>query len=260
MIRLENVTKIFSKGTIDEKVAINGISLNIQEGDFITVIGSNGAGKSTALNLISGTFGPDEGDIFIDNSRVTNLPEHRRAKYLGRIFQDPLMGTAASMTIEENLAMADLRGKPRGLRWGVTKSRREHYRDILGGLDLGLETRLKDTVSLLSGGQRQSLTLLMVTLSLPKLLLLDEHTAALDPKTAQRVIYLTKKIVEENNLTTIMITHNMPQAIKYGNRMIMLHEGRIQFDIEGEEKKALTVEEVVRKFGADLKDEALLGG
>jgi len=259
MIRLEGVTKTFSKGTIDEKVAINGMSLHVRKGDFVTVIGSNGAGKTTFLNLISGTFRPEEGDIFIDASKVTHLPEHRRAKYLGRIFQDPLMGTAASMTIEENLAMADLRGKRRGLRWGVTKSLREHYRHILSVLDLGLETRLKDTVSLLSGGQRQSLTLLMVTLSLPKLLLLDEHTAALDPKTAQRVIGLTKKIVEKNNLTTIMITHNMQQAIKYGNRMIMLHEGKIQFDIQGEEKTALTVEEVVRRFGAELKDEALLG-
>ena len=258
MIRLESVTKTFSKGTIDEKVAINGMSLHVRKGDFVTVIGSNGAGKTTFLNLISGTFRPDEGDIFIDGSKVTHLPEHRRAKYLGRIFQDPLMGTAASMTIEENLAMADLRGKHRGLRWGVTKSLREHYRHILSILELGLETRLKDTVSLLSGGQRQSLTLLMVTLSLPKLLLLDEHTAALDPKTAQRVIGLTKKIVEKNNLTTIMVTHNMLQAIKYGNRMIMLHEGKIQFDIQGEEKTALTVEEVVRRFGAELKDEALL--
>ncbi len=258
MIRLEKVTKTFSKGTIDEKVAINGLSLHVQKGDFITVIGSNGAGKSTFLNLTSGTFRPDEGDIFIDGSKVTHLPEHRRAKYLGRIFQDPMMGTAASMTIEENLAMADLRGKRRGLRWGVTKSLREHYRHILSVLELGLETRLKDTVSLLSGGQRQSLTLLMVTLTLPKLLLLDEHTAALDPKTAQRVIGLTKKIVEKNNLTTIMVTHNMQQAIKYGNRMIMLHEGKVQFDIQGEEKAALTVEEVVRKFGAELKDEALL--
>ena len=234
------------------------MSLHVRKGDFVTVIGSNGAGKTTFLNLISGTFRLDEGDIFIDGSKVTHLPEHRRAKYLGRIFQDPLMGTAASMTIEENLAMADLRGKPRGLRLGVTKSLREHYRHILSVLDLGLETRLKDTVSLLSGGQRQSLTLLMVTLSLPKLLLLDEHTAALDPKTAQRVIGLTKKIVEKNNLTTIMVTHNMQQAIKYGNRMIMLHEGKIQFDIQGEEKTALTVEEVVRRFGAELKDEALL--
>lgn len=259
MVRLENITKIFSKGTIDEKVAINGITLHIRKGDFITVIGSNGAGKTTILNLTAGTFAPDEGDIFIDDSRVTRLPEHRRAKYLGRIFQDPLMGTAATMTIEENLAMADLRGQIRGLRWGIKKERRDHYREILKTLDLGLETRLKDNVSLLSGGQRQSLTLLMVTLSLPKLLLLDEHTAALDPKTAQRVIELTQMIIEENNLTTVMVTHNMQQAIKYGNRMIMLHEGKVQFDIEGKEKSALTVEEVVKRFGAKLKDEALLG-
>ena len=258
MVRLENITKIFSKGTIDEKVAINGITLHIRKGDFITIIGSNGAGKTTVLNLTAGTFAPDEGDIFIDDSRVTRLPEHRRAKYLGRIFQDPLMGTAATMTIEENLAMADLRGQIRGLRWGIKNARRDHYREILKMLDLGLETRLKDTVSLLSGGQRQSLTLLMVTLSLPKLLLLDEHTAALDPKTAQRVIELTQKIIEENNLTTVMVTHNMQQAIKYGNRMIMLHEGKVQFDIEGKEKSALTVEEVVKRFGAELKDEALL--
>ena len=258
MVRLENITKIFSKGTIDEKVAIDGITLHIRKGDFITIIGSNGAGKTTVLNLTAGTFAPDEGDIFIDDSRVTRLPEHRRAKYLGRIFQDPLMGTAATMTIEENLAMADLRGQIRGLRWGIKNARRDHYREILKTLDLGLETRLKDTVSLLSGGQRQSLTLLMVTLSLPKLLLLDEHTAALDPKTAQRVMELTQKIIEENNLTTVMVTHNMQQAIKYGNRMIMLHEGKVQFDIEGKEKSALTVEEVVKRFGAELKDEALL--
>jgi putative ABC transport system ATP-binding protein len=259
MVRLESIRKIFSKGTIDEKVAIDKISLHIKKGDFVTIIGSNGAGKTTLLNLTSGTFFPDEGDIFISGSRVTQLAEHRRAKHLGRIFQNPLLGTASSMTIEENLSMADLRGQIRGLRWGVSKARREHYREILKMLGLGLENRLKDTVSLLSGGQRQSLTLLMVTLSLPKLLLLDEHTAALDPKTAQKVMDLTEKIVKENNLTTVMVTHNMPQAIRYGNRMIMLHEGKVQFDIQGEEKKALTVEEVVKRFGAELKDEALLG-
>jgi putative ABC transport system ATP-binding protein len=259
MIRLERITKIFNQGTIDEKVAVDGIDLHVRKGEFVTVIGSNGAGKTTVLNLSAGTFTPDEGDIYIDDSRVTNLAEHRRARYLGRVFQNPLMGTAASMTIEENLAMADLRGQPRTLRWGVTKARRNYYREILEMLGLGLENRLKDSVSLLSGGQRQSLTLVMVTLSLPKLLLLDEHTAALDPKTAQVVMDLTQKIVEENNLTTVMVTHNMLQALRYGNRMIMLHEGRIQYDIQGEEKKALTVEEVVRRFGAKLKDEALLG-
>jgi putative ABC transport system ATP-binding protein len=258
MIRLEGITKIFNKGTIDEKIAVDGIDLHVRKGEFVTVIGSNGAGKTTVLNLSAGTFAPDEGDIFIDDSRVTNLAEHKRARYLGRVFQNPLMGTAASMTIEENLAMADLRGKPRTLRRGVAKARRDYYREILEMLGLGLEQRLKDSVSLLSGGQRQSLTLVMVTLSLPKLLLLDEHTAALDPKTAQVVMDLTQKIVEENNLTTVMVTHNMLQAIRYGNRMIMLHEGRIQYDVKGEEKKALTVEEVVRRFGAELKDEALL--
>ena len=258
MIKLGEITKIFSKGTIDEKTAINCLTLHIRKGDFVTVIGSNGAGKTTALNLISGTCSTDEGEIFIDGRKVTNLPEHKRAKFLGRIFQDPLMGTASSMSIEENLAIADLRGQRRGLGWGVKKTRRTHYRDILKMLDLGLENRMKDVVSLLSGGQRQSLTLLMVTLSLPKLLLLDEHTAALDPKTAQRVMDLTEKIIRENSLTTVMVTHNMQQAIQYGNRMIMLHEGRVQFDIESEEKKNLTVEDVVKRFGAELKDEALL--
>ncbi len=258
MVRVQKIKKVFKKGTIDEKVAIDGITLHVKQGDFVTIIGSNGAGKTTLLNLVAGTTLPDYGEIFIDHTCVTRLPEHKRAKHLGRIFQNPLMGTASSMTIEENLAMADLRGKRRGLRWGVTKTRREYYKETLRGLDLGLETRLKDSVSLLSGGQRQSLTLLMATLSLPKLLLLDEHTAALDPKTAQRVIELTEKIVMENHLTTIMVTHNMHQAIRYGNRMIMLHEGRIQFDIEGKEKNSLTVEEVVKRFGAELKDEALL--
>ncbi len=258
MLKIDAFKKIFNKATIDEKVAIDGISLDCPKGDFVTVIGSNGAGKTTLLNLIAGTYSPDEGDISIDGTRVTHLAEHRRAKYLGRIFQNPLMGTAASMTIEENLAMADLRGQPRGLRRGVTKARREFYREILSVLELGLEDRLKDSVSLLSGGQRQSLTLLMATLLIPKLLLLDEHTAALDPKTSRRVLELTDRIVRENNLTTIMVTHNMQQAIRFGNRMIMLHEGKIRFDIEGEEKKALTVEEVVKRFGAELKDEALL--
>jgi len=258
MVKLENIRKTFKKGTIDEKTAIDGITLHVKNGDFITVIGSNGAGKTSLLNLIAGTYAPDEGEISIDGEPVTRLAEHKRAKYLGRIFQNPLMGTAASMTIEENLSMADLRGRPRGLRWGVTRSRREFYREILQGLELGLDTRLRDSVSLLSGGQRQSLTLLMATLSLPKLLLLDEHTAALDPRTAQKVIELTEKIVKENKLTTIMVTHNMHQAIRYGNRMIMLHEGKVRFDVEGPAKQALTVEEVVKRFGADLKDEALL--
>jgi putative ABC transport system ATP-binding protein len=258
MIKLDGIRKTFKAGTVDEKIAINGIDLHIPAGDFVTVIGSNGAGKSTLLNLVSGTVEPDAGEIYLDGNQVTRIPEHKRSHYLGRIFQDPLLGTAATMTIEENLAMADLRGQRRGLRWGVAKSRRDFYRDRLKMLNLGLENRLKESVSLLSGGQRQSLTLLMATLSLPKLLLLDEHTAALDPKTAQRVMELTDKIISANNLTTIMVTHNMVQAIRYGNSMIMLHEGKIIFRVEGDTKRALTVEEVVRKFGADLKDETLL--
>ena len=259
MLLIENLTKIFNPDTIDQKIALNDVSITIEKGDFVTVIGSNGAGKTTLLNLISGTYLPENGRIVIDGIDVTKLPEHKRAKYLGRIFQDPLMGTAASMTIEENLGMADLRGKTRTLRWGVNRSRRDHYRDILKTMGLGLEKRLKQSVSLLSGGQRQSLTLSMVTLTLPKLLLLDEHTAALDPKTAKRVMELTQTIISENKLTAIMVTHNMEQAIRFGNRLIMLHEGSIQLDIAGEEKKAFTVQEAVKRFGATLKDESLLG-
>ena len=259
MLLLENLSKIFNPSTIDQKVALNDVSVRIEKGDFVTVIGSNGAGKTTLLNLIAGTYLPDKGRVVIDGFDVTKLQEHKRAKYLGRIFQDPLTGTAASMTIEENLGMADLRGMPRTLRWGVSKSRRDHYSRILKMMGLGLEKRLKQSVSLLSGGQRQSLTLLMVTLTLPKLLLLDEHTAALDPKTAKRVMELTQTIISENQLTAIMVTHNMEQAIRFGNRLIMLHEGRIQLDITGEEKKAFTVQEAVKRFGATLKDESLLG-
>ncbi len=258
MIKLEGVRKTFKAGTVDEKIAIDGIDLHVAKGDFVTVIGSNGAGKTTLLNLISGTVAPDDGDVYLSGTQVTRFPEHKRARFLGRIFQDPLLGTAASMTIKENMAMADLRGRPRGLRWGVAKSRLEFYRERLKMLELGLENRLEESVSLLSGGQRQSLTLLMATLSVPKLLLLDEHTAALDPKTAQRVMELTDRIISDNNLTTIMVTHNMNQAIRYGNSMIMLHEGKIIYKVEGEAKTALTVAEVVRKFGADLKDETLL--
>jgi len=258
IVVLQDLKKIFNRNTIDEKAAINGIALEVKQGEFVTVIGSNGAGKTTLLNLVAGTYFPDEGRIFIDGKEVTLLPEYRRAKYLGRIFQNPLMGTASSMTIEENLSMAELRGKPRGLSWGVTKKQRNQYRDLLKTLELGLENRLSDHVSLLSGGQRQCLTLLMATLSLPKLLLLDEHTASLDPKTAEKVIELTDRIVRENHLTTVMVTHNMLQAINFGDRMIMLHEGKIQFDIKGEEKRSLTVEEVVKRFGEKLEDETLL--
>jgi len=258
LLELENIKKTFNPNTVDQKVAIDGIDALIAKGDFVTVIGSNGAGKTTLLNLISGTTMPEQGCVRIDGRDVTHLPEHKRAKYLGRIFQDPLMGTAASMTIEENLGMADLRGKRRTLKWGVTRTRRDHYQSILKTMGLGLEKRLAQSVSLLSGGQRQSLTLLMVTLTLPKLLLLDEHTAALDPKTARRVMDLTQNIISENQLTAIMVTHNMEQAIRFGNRLIMLHEGKIQLDISGEEKKSFTVQEAVKRFGATLKDESLL--
>jgi putative ABC transport system ATP-binding protein len=259
MLRIEGLRKTFNPGTPDEKRAIDGLDLHLTPGDFVTVIGSNGAGKSTLLNLIAGSYTADAGEVFIDGDRVTDDGEHRRAAYLGRIFQDPLMGTAASMTIEENLAMAELRGKPRGLRWGVTKARRANYRQRLTKMGLGLETRLKHSVSLLSGGQRQSLTLLMATLNLPKVLLLDEHTAALDPKTARTVMDLTEQIITTNRLTALMVTHNMRQAIRFGSRMIMLHEGRIQYDVSGAQKAALTVQEVVARFGGTLDDETMLG-
>jgi len=258
MLRIEGLRKTFNPGTPDEKKAIDGMDLHLASGDFVTVIGSNGAGKSTLLNLIAGSYTTDAGEIFIDGDRVTDFGEHRRAVYLGRIFQDPLMGTAATMSIEENLAMAELRGKSRGLRWGVTTARRADYRQRLTRMGLGLETRLKHSVSLLSGGQRQSLTLLMATLNLPKVLLLDEHTAALDPKTARTVMDLTEQMITTNRLTALMVTHNMRQAIRFGNRMIMLHEGRIQFDVSGAQKAALTVQEVVARFGGTLNDEALL--
>ena len=258
MLKLNGVRKVFNAGTPDEKAAIDDIDISLVKGEFVTVIGSNGAGKTTLLNLISGTCLPDQGDIFIDGLNVTHLPEYKRAAYLGRIFQNPLMGTAASMTIEENLGMADLRGKTRTLRWGVSRTRREHYVRLLQQMKLGLEDRLKQTVNLLSGGQRQSLTLLMATLSLPKLLLLDEHTAALDPKTAIRVMTLTAEIIHQHQLTAIMVTHNMEQAIKYGNRLIMLHGGKVQLDIRGTEKECFTVEEAVKRFGSTLKDETLL--
>ena len=258
MLELKAVRKVFNTGTPDEKVAIDDIDIVLGKGEFLTIIGSNGAGKTTLLNLITGTCEADKGDIFIDGLNVTHLPEHKRAVYMGRIFQNPLMGTAASMTIEENLGMADLRGKTRTLRWGVSRKRRTHYIQLLKKMKLGLENRLKQSVNLLSGGQRQSLTLLMATLSLPKLLLMDEHTAALDPKTAMRVMKLTAEIIHQHQLTAIMVTHNMEQAIKYGNRLIMLHEGRVQLDIRGSEKECFTVEEAVKRFGSKLKDETLL--
>lgn len=248
MLELQNVTKTFNPGTINEKTALRSLSLKVERGDFITVIGGNGAGKSTLLNAICGTWRPDSGRIIIDGEDVTSLSEHRRAALLGRVFQDPMMGTAADMEIQENLALAKRRGKHRGLVWGVTKAEKEEYRELLSGLGLGLEDRMSAKVGLLSGGQRQAITLLMASLAKPKLLLLDEHTAALDPKTAQKVLEITDEIVEKNHLTTLMITHNMKDAIKHGNRLIMLHEGHVIVDISGEEKKRLTVEDLLELF------------
>ena len=248
MLEMQHVTKVFNCGSVDEKVALNDLSLTLRDGDFVTVIGGNGAGKSTMQNAICGTWLPDSGHILLDGVDVTSLPEHKRAKYLGRVFQDPMMGTAARLQIEENLALAARRGKRRTLRPGIVRSERENYRKLLETLGLGLETRLSAKVGTLSGGQRQALTLLMATLQKPQLLLLDEHTAALDPRTAAKVMELTERIVKENHLTTLMITHNMRDAIQYGNRLVMLHEGRVILDIEGEEKKRLTVPDLLEMF------------
>lgn len=262
MLKLENVWKTFNRGTVNEKVALQCLNLEMQEGDFVTVIGGNGAGKSTMLNAIAGVFSVDSGSISIDGVDVTGLPEYKRAKYIGRVFQDPMMGTAATMQIEENLALAARRGKVRTLRPGITKAERETYREQLKILDLGLENRMTAKVGLLSGGQRQALTLLMATLQRPKLLLLDEHTAALDPKTAAKVLAATQRIVEKDNLTTMMITHNMRDAIAYGNRLIMMYEGRVVVDVSGEEKRRLTVEQLLNLFsqasGSDEADDKLL--
>jgi len=262
MLKVENVCKTFNAGTVNEKVALNGVSLHLEPGDFVTVIGGNGAGKSTLLNCITGAYPVDEGKILIDGVDVTSLKEHRRAKFIGRVFQDPMMGTAATMQIEENLALAARRGKPRTLKSGITKAEREEYREALKILDLGLEDRMTSKVGLLSGGQRQALTLLMATLQKPKLLLLDEHTAALDPKTAAKVLDATEKIVAKDNLTTLMITHNMRDAIAHGNRLIMMYDGRIVVDVSGEEKKNLTVEQLLNLFskasGSDEADDKLL--
>lgn len=258
MLKLKNVTKIFNTGTQDEKRALDKINLAVSQGEFVTVIGSNGAGKSTLLNIISGTYNPEEGSITIEGQDVTKEPDFKMAKYVARVFQSTTMGTAEEMTIEENLCLAEKRGKKRGLLWGVTRNRRKRYKEILKFLDLGLENRMSQKVGLLSGGQRQSLTLLMTTLAMPKLLLLDEHTAALDPKTAEKIMDLTEKMVNENRLTTLMVTHNMNQALQYGNRMIMLHQGNVQLDIKGEEKQAMTAKDIIAKFGKTLKDETLL--
>ena len=248
MLDLVNIKKTFNPGTIHEKKALNGVNLHLDDGDFVTIIGGNGAGKSTTLNAIAGVWPVDNGSITIDGINVTGIPEFKRAKYLGRVFQDPMTGTAATMEIQENLALAARRGKGRGLCWGITKAEKEKYRELLKMLDLGLEDRMEAKVGLLSGGQRQALTLLMATLQKPKLLLLDEHTAALDPKTAQKVLEISDRIIKENNLTAMMVTHNMKDAIAHGNRLIMMHEGKIVLNIAGEEKKKLTVEDLLRKF------------
>ncbi len=248
MLEIKNVHKTFNPGTINEKKALKGIDLVLNEGDFVTVIGGNGAGKSTILNMIAGVYPVDCGTIKIDGNDVTKLPEHKRAKYIGRVFQDPMNGTAADMQIDENLALASRRGQKRGLKFGVSRKERAEYVKILEDLDLGLESRLTSKVGLLSGGQRQAVTLLMATLKKPRLLLLDEHTAALDPKTAKKVLELTEKIVARDNLTTIMITHNMKDAIAIGNRLIMMNDGKIIYDVSGEEKKNLTTKDLLDKF------------
>ncbi len=248
MLEIKGVYKTFNPGTINEKRALNGVNLTLNDGDFVTVIGGNGAGKSTLLNMITGVYSVDSGSIVIDGIDVTDMPEHKRAKYFGRVFQDPMTGTAATMEIAENLALAARRGKKRTLKFGVTRKEKESYRELLKTLNLGLEDRLTSKVGLLSGGQRQAVTLLMATLQNPKLLLLDEHTAALDPKTSAKVLELSDKIIKENHLTSMMVTHNMNEAINYGNRLIMMHEGRVILDISGEEKKQLTVETLLHKF------------
>ena len=262
MLELKNICKTFNPGTINAKVALNHLNLTLKDGDFCTVIGGNGAGKSTMLNAVAGVFTVDSGSIVIDGQDVTRLPEHKRASLLGRVFQDPMMGTAPTMQIEENLALAARRGQRRGLKWGITAVERADYKELLRSLDLGLEDRMTAKVGLLSGGQRQALTLLMATLKKPRLLLLDEHTAALDPKTAAKVLTLSDQIVEENGLTTLMITHNMKDAIQHGNRLIMMDAGRVVVDISGEEKKKLTVPDLLALFsrasGSEEADDKLL--
>ena len=248
MLQIKHVSKTFNKGTVNEKQALRDLNLTLKEGDFVTIIGGNGAGKSTMLNAIAGVWPVDEGQIIIDDKDVTKLPEYKRAAFLGRVFQDPMTGTAATMSIEENMAIAARRGQKRGLGWGVTKKEREHYREALKELDLGLEDRLSSKVGLLSGGQRQALTLLMATLVTPKLLLLDEHTAALDPATAEKVLELTQSIVAEKKITCLMVTHNMHQALELGNRTLMMDAGRVVFDVKGEERSRMTVDDLLEKF------------
>ena len=262
MLKVTNLQKTFNHGTVNAKVALRGVNLTLNEGDFVTVIGSNGAGKSTMLNAIAGVWKPDYGTIEIDGKDVTNMPEHKRAQFLGRVFQDPMKGTAPDMEIAENLSIAARRGTKRKLIWGVRKAERQKYRELLAQLDLGLEDRLSAKVGLLSGGQRQAVTLLMATLQKPKLLLLDEHTAALDPKTAAKVLEITNKLVTENHLTTLMITHNMHDAIAYGNRLIMMHEGQIVVDVSGEAKQKLTIAELLSLFekssGSEFANDAAI--
>ena len=262
MLELKDIWKIFNAGTVNEKQALRGVSLTLNDGDFCTVIGGNGAGKSTMLNAVAGTWSVDGGSISIGGVDVTHLPDYKRAPYIGRVFQDPMLGTAPTMQILENLALAARRGQRRGLRWGVTRAEKDRYQEMLKNLDLGLEDRLTSKVGLLSGGQRQALTLLMATLQKPRLLLLDEHTAALDPKTAAKVLDATERIVGKDHLTTLMITHNMKDAIAYGDRLIMMYDGRIAIDVSGEEKKKLTVRQLLELFekvsGSDEADDTLL--
>jgi len=262
MLNIKNVTIVFNAGTVNEKTALRNVSLHIAPGDFVTVIGGNGAGKSTLLNCVSGAYTPTSGKIEIDGKDVSHMPEYKRADFLGRVFQDPMMGTAGNMWVEENLAIAYRRGKKRGMSWYITNAERQQYKEMLASLDLGLENRLTTKVKLLSGGQRQALTLLMATLQKPKMLLLDEHTAALDPKTAKKVLDISQNIVEENNLTTLMVTHNMRDAIRYGNRLIMMSEGHVALDISGDEKHALTVESLLKRFsdasGSDVVNDKLV--
>lgn len=255
MLEIKNVYKTFNPGTINQKIALNNLNLKLNDGDFVTVIGGNGAGKSTMLNAVSGVWKPDAGQILIDSVDVTKMPEHKRARFLGRVFQDPMLGTAPDMSIQENMALAYRRGKRRGLRWGISEKEKAFFKEALARLDLGLEDRITSKVGLLSGGQRQAVTLLMATLQSPRLLLLDEHTAALDPKTAAKVLELSQKIISENHLTALMVTHNMKDAIHYGNRLIMMNEGHIIFDVSGEEKQKLTVEDLIAKFSTASGEE-----
>ena len=255
MLKLQDIRKTFHAGTVNQKIALDGLSLTLNDGDFVTVIGGNGAGKSTLLNTIAGTFPVDSGSITIDGEDITLLPEQKRARFLGRVFQDPMMGTAADMWIEENMALAAHRGERRGLRWAISPAERENFRRLLSELDLGLEDRLSSKVGLLSGGQRQALTLLMAVMKKPKLLLLDEHTAALDPKTAAKVLALSDRFIEESHLTALMVTHNMKDAIAHGNRLIMMNAGKVVFDISGEEKKRLTVDDLLHAFTLSTAEE-----